>query len=268
MIKSQCTGFLNTPPLWENKQFDIQQFEFPITEVNSFHPTAIPGNLRFGHQMEYVFKQLIEHSETYDIVLHNLQVWQGKRTLGEIDFILKDTNRDKLIHVELSYKFYIIDPEVSDPIQSLIGPNKRDKFSIKMEKMKSKQFPLLHSVEGAKALKDKGIDHSEIEHQSCFKAQLFQAYGSVDVKLGTLNQNCLAGYWLRFDEFKKSEFVKAQFYMPSKSEWVTQVQDQVEWKSHVEIMIDLVKRLKKESAPMLWMKKESGVVEKIFVVWW
>ena len=268
MIKAQCTGFLNTPPIWEDKQFDIQQFEFPTLELQSFQPSPNPQNLRLGHQMEYVFKQLVEHSEVYEIVLYNLQVSQGERTIGEIDFILKDKTRDKLIHVELTYKFYIIDPEISEPKHRIIGPNKRDMFFMKMEKIKNKQFPLLHSDEGAKALADKHIDHSKLEHQCCFKAQLFQAYGSNSVDIGRLNKDCLVGYWLRFDDFNKPEFAKAQFYMPTKSEWVIEPSDGVDWKSHTEIIIDINLLLLKEKAPMIWQKNSTTEFEKLFVVWW
>lgn len=268
MLKSQSIGFLNTPPIWEKEQFDIQQFEFPNLELQSFEPKPLPGNLRLGHQMEYVFKQLIEYSDAYEIVLYNLQIRQEKRTLGEIDFILKDKITGRLIHVELTYKFYLINPDISEPIHSLIGPNRRDLFFTKMEKIKDVQFPLLHSEEGAKALSERNIDYSKLEHQCCFKAQLFQPFGSKTVDLGVLNKNCLAGYWLQFYDFKKPEFANAQYYIPTKSEWVIEPNDQAVWKSYFEIMSDIKEYLIKKMAPMIWMKKPENEFEKFFVVWW
>ncbi len=268
MIKAQCIGFLDTPPLWEKEQFDIQQFEFPDLVLHSFQPKSIPGNIRLGHQMEYVFKQLVEYSDAYNIVLYNLPIRQEKNTLGEIDFILKNKITDQLIHVELTYKFYLIDPEILEPIHRLIGPNRRDTFFIKMGKIKHKQFPLLHSEAGAQALANRHIDHLQLEHQCCFKAQLFQPYGSNSVNIGPLNKDCLVGYWLRFDDFNKSEFANAQFYLPTKSEWIIEPNDHVAWKSHVEIMMEINLRLVKERAPMVWLKNANGEFEKLFVVWW
>lgn len=268
MIKAQCVGFINTPPLWEEKLFDIHQFEFPSLVLDSYHPKAIASNIRLGHQMEYVFKQLIEHSTDYDIVLHNLPIRKAKITLGEIDFILKDNTRNKLIHVEMTYKFYIIDSEIADPIHRLIGPNRRDKFFMKMEKIKNKQFPLLHSEEGAQALHDIGIDHSEVEHQCSFKAQLFRPFGSRYINLGPLNSSCMAGYWLRFDDFNTLEFSKSQYYLPSKSEWVTDPHNRLDWKSHSEILQDINLSFLREKAPMIWLKKSNNEFEKLFVVWW
>ena len=268
MIKAQCAGFLNTPPIWEKEQFDIQQFEFPSLELQSFQPKAIPGNIRLGHQVEYIFKQLVEYSDAYDVMLYNLPIRQGKRTLGEIDFILKDKTSDQLIHAELTYKFYLINPEIEEPIHRLIGPNRRDTFFLKMEKIKNKQFPLLHTEEGIRALDDLGIDHLKIEHQCSFKAQLFQPYDSEVVNIGPLNKNCLKGYWLRFDEFNQTEFEDAQYYLPTKSEWIIEPNNHVVWKSHVEIMMDINLRLLKEIAPMIWMKNSKAEYKKLFVVWW
>jgi len=268
MIKAQGTGFLDTAPLWEGKYFEIQQFEFPGMELRQFRPKPIPGNIRLGHQMEYVFKQLVERSPSYKVLLHNLPISQGKRTIGEIDFILEDTASNKVIHVELSYKFYVINPETSDPILRLIGPNLRDTFFSKIEKIKNKQFPLLHTEEGSKALNAHNINHLDIEHQCCFKAQLFQPYPSKTVNIEPLNKACMTGYWLRFDDFNNSAFASAQFYMPSKSEWVVVPNDQVSWKTHDKIIVEISNRLSQENAPMIWLKTADATFEKLFVVWW
>lgn len=264
----QCIGFLNTPPLWEKEQFGIRQFEFPKMELHSFQAKPIPQNIRLGHQMEYVFEQLVAYSETYEVVLQNLPIRQNKITLGEIDFVLKDKTTNKLIHVELTYKFYVINPEISEPIYRLMGPNKRDMFFTKMEKIKNEQFALLHSEEGSKTLDNHLINHTEIKHQCCYKAQLFRPYDSTSVSIHPLNTNCIVGYWLRFSDFKKDAFQPHQFYIPNKSEWVIEPHHQVPWQSHFKIMMDINWRLLKESAPMVWIKKTDTSFEKIFVVWW
>lgn len=268
MITAQCIGFLNTPPLWEKEQFGIQQFEFPSLELQSFQAQAIPKKIRLGHQMEYVFNQLLEYSDAYEVVLHNLPIKQGKRTIGEIDFILRDTTTKKLIHVELTYKFYIIDPEISEPLHQLLGPNQHDAFFAKMQKIKNKQFKLLHSEEGVNTLINNNIDYKKIKQQCCFKAQLFQPYGSTNMNLDPLNENCISGYWLRFDLFNSTKFKNYIFYIPNKSQWVVDPHDQVAWKTHFEILVDIKLRMGKENAPLLWMKKSKTELEKFFVVWW
>ena len=268
MIKQQCTGFLNTPPLWQNEQFGMHQFEFPEIDLTTFQPKAIPDKLRLGHQMEYVFKQLVEYSSNYEVLLHNLPVKRGKQTIGEIDFILRNLQTRVLIHIELTYKFYIINPQISEPLHQLIGPNKRDMFFAKVEKIKNRQFKLLHSKEGITALTDHNIEPSKIKHQTCFKGQLFQPYVSNSLNINPLNTSCISGYWLRFDDLKSGEFKQYQFYIPSKSEWVIAPHTAVHWKSHAKILLDLKLWMLQENAPMLWNKKSETEFEKFFVVWW
>lgn len=267
-LHTQFAGFINTPPLWKNEQFGIQQFEFPSLDLHSFQPQPIPQNIRLGHQMEHVFKQLVEYAKAYEVVIHNLPIRKGKQTLGEIDFILKDKKNQKLIHVELTYKFYIIDPNISEPIHQLIGPNRHDAFFAKMQKIKHKQFTLLHVEEGVKALYDNNIDHSKIEHQCCFKAQLFQPYKTVSIQIHPLNKNCITGYWVRFEIFKSIEFSSYSFYIPNKAQWAALPEHQVEWQPHSEIVPEVNLSMANEKSPMLWMKKSTHTLEKLFVVWW
>ena len=268
LIKKQILGFLNTPPLWAGEQFGIQQFDFPDMDMNDFVTAPIPSNIRLGHQMEYVFKQLILHSEKYEIQAHNLLVKKEKRTIGEIDFILKEVHTSKLIHVELTYKFYIIDLEITAPIHRLIGPNKRDMFFAKMEKIKNEQFKLLHTKEGANALVNNDIDHAEIDHQCCFKAQLFQGYGVTSSGMHPINKKCIVGYWLRFKVFNTAEFSSHKFYIPNKWQWAIAPHDQIVWLSHLEVLPEVNLRMSTKKSPMVWVKKSADVFEKIFVVWW
>ena len=268
MILEQFDGFLKTAALWENNQFGIRQFKFPECRLNDFEASPIPKKLRLGHQMEAIFKQLIVFSKQYQIVLHNLAVRKENITLGEIDFILKEITTSQIVHVELTYKFYIIDTSISEPIHRLIGPNRRDMFFTKMEKIKNQQFPLLHSPEGAKALLENGLEHQNIEHQCCFKAQLFIPFNSPYVPIRPLNKDCVQGFWLRFDDFNAAEFQSYQYYIPHKKEWVINPHGNVDWQSHYEIVLDLNLRMLEQNAPMVWMRKSHSKFKKFFVVWW
>jgi hypothetical protein len=268
MIQKQLHGFLNTPPLWTNTQFGLRQFNFPEISLDHFLAQPIPQKIRLGHQMEYVFKQLIEHSDVYEIVLHGLPIKEGNRTIGEIDFILKDVQTQKLTHVELTYKFYIIDPEISEPIHRLMGPNKRDMFFTKMEKIRKEQFPLLHSQEGIRALSSMVIDPTKIGHQVCYKAQLFAPFENTKVHIRPLNLDCIFGYWLKFDDFNTKEFQSNTYYIPFKSQWVITPNDHVPWLSHLDALMEINLSMLKENAPMVWMKKPNGQLDKFFVVWW
>lgn len=268
MLFKQCIGFYKTPPLWINEQFGITQFDFPKLDFKAFEPKPIPNRIRLGHQMEHVFRQLIAYSNAYDVLLYNLPVKSGKRTVGEIDFVLRDKSTKKLIHVELTYKFYIINPEISEPIHQLMGPNKRDMFFTKMEKIRNKQFTLLHTDEGKQALVENRINYLEVEHQVCYKAQLFYPYNSKSYYIRPLNKKCITGYWLSFKEFKKEEFKPYQYFIPFKAQWVIAPHESVQWRAHYETLLDINLRIVKENAPMIWIRKSKTEYEKVFVVWW
>ncbi len=218
--------------------------------------------------MEVVCKQLLDHSSPYEVLVYNLPIREGKQTLGEIDFILKDVTTEQIIHVELTYKFYIINTGVSDPMHQLIGPNKRDAFFMKMEKIKNKQFSLLHSEAGIKALAELDIDASNLLHKTCFKAQLFKPFKTGTVQLHPLNGNCIVGFWLRLLDFTSDAFTPYQYYIPSKSEWVLNPDASNSWTSHANALLKIEEQLLKQNSPLVWMKKSETEKEKFFVVWW
>lgn len=251
-----------------DSQFGIQQFEFPLMDFTDFSPSSIPQHIRLGHQMEFVCKQLLDHSSQYEVIVHNLPIRDKKQTIGEVDFIVQEPATQKIIHVELTYKFYIIDIEISEPIHQLIGPNRRDTFFTKMVKIKNKQFPLLHTKVGSAILAEKGIDISLIRHEACFKAQLFEPYDNHVISMNSLNMECIVGYWLRIIDLQNDSFSSYQFYIPNKSQWVIEPHNEVQWTSHFNLLLEIKLRLIKLSSPMVWMRKSKTEFEKFFVVWW
>ena len=217
--------------------------------------------------MEHVFSYLIAASENFEVALNNLLIDEGKLRVGELDFILKEKNANTYIHVELAYKFYIINPEISEPIYRLMGPNRRDMFYTKLDKLKEKQLPLLHHNSLVQYWESHHINPDEMQQQCCFKAQLFEPFGE-RASIRPLNGDCIYGKWLRFDDFNSKEFNGAQYYIPKKLEWVITPHEDVQWMNHFETLMEVNLRMVKENAPMLWVKKSDGELEKLFVVWW
>lgn len=268
-------GFLNTQPLWRKEQFGLQQFEMPAVNLSSFTPKPIPTNLRLGHQVEFIFKQLLEHSKDFQVVAHNIQVKKGNDTIGELDFIVRDVRfRESaptpppLLHIELTYKFYIIDPRISEPIHRLMGPNRRDMFFTKMEKTRDKQLPLVFTQEGKKTLEMIGVHPKNLEQQTYFIGQLFVPYEKDMPSIRPLNKGCIKGFWLHFNQFKLDIFKKDYYYIPYKYEWLHEPHlDQI-WLNHYDTMMDINMRHISERAPMIWRRKHDDTLEKFFVVWW
>jgi len=261
-------GFLETPPLWVNEQFGLQQFKMPPIDVETIRRQPIPNNIRLGHKMEHIFKQCLASQQHYKFLYSNIKIKKEKITLGEIDFLVENTHTNQIVHVELTYKFYIIDTDITEPIHQLMGPNKRDLFLTKMEKIKNNQLPLIFSEEGTSALHTLGIERSKIIQEVCYKAQLFRPYGDSKITISPLNQECITGFWIRFQKFNAPNFKHHSYYIPKKDEWVLQPCKDASWRTHDEVLLEVTIHILKENAPMVWMLKTDGSYEKFFVVWW
>ena len=265
---SKFVAFFKTPPLWYGNYDGLEQFDFPEIDLQDLKIDSIPENIRLGHQMERVFLQLVEHSPRYKVLAYNIPIRKDKISLGEIDFILKDLEKNKMLHVELTYKFYILDPTVANPIHQLIGPNKRDTFYDKKEKIKHQQIPLLHSQEGSTVLRDMNIDHESLDHKVCFKAQVFLPLGLQNPSFLPLNNSCFAGYWMSQETFSTFRRNFSLFYIPYKKQWPESPTSDLHWNSYQDFKIDLDSRLANKNSPMVWLKKFNGELLKVFVVWW
>ncbi|WP_350285922.1 DUF1853 family protein [uncultured Croceitalea sp.] len=268
MDNELCFGFYNTSPLWLKEQFGVSQFEFPNLDLVNFKPDALNENLRLGHQMEEVCAQLLTLSENWTIIAKNVLVDQEKIRLGELDFIIQNRRKNTIHHVELAYKFYIVNPEISEPIHSLMGPNKRDMFYTKLDKLKEKQFPLLYADALIQQLEILRLNPNQIVQEACFKTQLFVPYNNEKVSIRPLNKNCIVGKWIHFEDFNSKEFKGNEYYIPSKREWIIAPTAERHYSSHYETLLDINMRMLKENAPMVWVKRQDGALEKLFVVWW
>lgn len=250
------------------QEFGITQFEFPEIDLENFEQKPIPENLRLGHQVEYIFKQLIEFDSTYTLLEHNLQLKRNKITIGELDFLLRHNETQKIHHVELTYKFYILDPTISDPIHRAMGPNRKDMFFAKMQKTRDQHFPLLRSPEGLAVLNDLDISEENILQSCCFLAQLYTPFDQNIHSVTPLNPACIAGFWLDVPSFAKSEFIACEYYFPSKHEWIHIPHSEVLWVSHGECMLEIQRRHLQKRSPMVWIKYPENHFKKCFVVWW
>lgn len=259
-------GFLQSQPLWKEEQFKLKQFRFPDCSGITNTGFELPTNLRLGHQVEQIFKYLIDSHPDYEVLGHSIQIKKGNTTKGELDFLVRF--RESVYHIELSYKFYIIDPVISEPIHRLMGPNRRDMFFTKLEKTKNQQLPLLYSELCKPVFKDLKLDVSQIKQQVCFLGQLFIPVNSRPPSIRPLNKKCIVGYWMKMSEFEKPIYDTSEYYIPLKYEWIHVPHHEVKWQSHFEILMEVTIKHLQKNAPMLWRKLPDGTIDKFFVVWW
>jgi len=264
-IQLQYEGFLNTPNLWKTNPFQgLYQFEIPPVVITSYDE-IIPSKIRLGKLVErFVYHEFHLHKSIH-IIAENLQVIEEKLTLGEIDCLLRYLN--DLIHLEISYKFYLYDKKSGDSeIDRWIGPNRKDSLAQKISKIKNKQFPILFHKETHRILNKLDIRVSEINQMVYFKAQLFVPFPIKTVELPEVNNECIKGFYLRKSEL--NQFNDYVFHIPSKMDWLIDVNDQVGWINYKEFSTSLRDHLENERSPLCWLKDSKGNIRKFFVVWW
>lgn len=246
----------------------LRQFEFPKIIFNNLETEVIPSKLRLGHKIEYIFLQLLQHSQEYKVIAHNIPIRKNKVSMGEIDFLLQNTVNKEFTHVELTYKFYLIHQNSTSIEHQLIGPNQRDTFIAKQHKIINHQIPLLKTPEAISILKKININTTELQHKVCFKSQLFIPHTTGKLNLGPLNTKCIAGKWISHLKFKSGNFSNFNYYVPSKPEWLLVPHQDVEWLTYNEVIGFISKKLEDNYSPLLWVKNKDSKIEKWFIVWW
>jgi len=107
-------------------------------ELNEFIVKA--NNIdRLGFYAEYLLQFFFSKSPYIELVWVNEQVIKEGVTETEIDFVIRFKQR--LIHIELAVKYYLLTPS-----GEWVGPNAKDTFRRKWEKVSSLQIPTAKRV--------------------------------------------------------------------------------------------------------------------------
>ncbi|MFY0630850.1 MAG: DUF1853 family protein [Flavobacteriaceae bacterium] len=264
ITQQRFEGFLNTPVLWKsNAVHNMTQFEIEQQPL-SFN-MEIDVKQRLGKYIERFVSYQLSHNDTIELISENVQISKDKITLGELDCILlKDK---KTIHLEVIYKFYLFDNSVgSDSLEHWIGPNRKDSLVEKLDKLQKKQLPLLYSEECQAYLQSIHLDAKDIAQQVYFKAQLFVPF-SMDSEInGSINSDCVAGFYINTSEL--SQFKDAKFYIPSKKDWLIVPHTNVDWLGYTDFTTESNEYLLREFSPLCWMKLNTGELKKFFLTWW
>lgn len=271
-LKEQYEGFLESSPIWlEDSLFGLSQF----TKLPSKHLTIpnklaieIPKNQVLGKRIERLFEYYIDTSDRYTLIAKNIQIFKNKVTLGELDFLLRDTKINKDIHIELVYKFYVYDPKLPEEYDRWIGPNRKDSFIYKIEKLKNKQLPLLHREETNQVLQDLNLKQTEIEQKVCFLGHLYVPLHMKHHNFSYVNPECIKGYWLHFEDIKQQQNKNNLFFIPKKQDWVTHPRHNIVWHSFDKIEAELTHSIAQKKSPLLWIKSGENSFERLFIVWW
>ena len=254
---------------------EATSLDVSITGVPTFHLSELnlttdlkfqlPTHIRLGHLAEKIVSELIKASSNYKLLYENIQIIENKNTLGELDFIIENIDTKQVIHLELAYKFYLFDPNISsEPINNWIGPNRNDSLKQKLDKLKRKQFPLLyHEVTNS-------ILHTiEIDKASqilCLLASLFIPY-EYKGNISPMYEKAIKGYYLNFETFTSLDTSEKTYHFPSKKEWGIDPSENKSWKDYTDVQKYINTCMEEKQAPLCWQKHKDSYIT-FFIVWW
>ncbi|WP_299391162.1 DUF1853 family protein [uncultured Gelidibacter sp.] len=263
-LQRNFEGYVNTPLLWTDAPvYGLSPYIFkPISNQHFTDETV--NRLRLGKMIEhFVFHQLAT-DPSITILAKNIQIQDGKRTIGELDTLL--LTEVGPVHLEIIYKFYLYDPDEGETeLAHWIGPNRKDALLQKLTKLKEKQLPLLYHPKTQTMLERLSLKSDDIKQYVFFKAQLFLPLDFSDDAFSQLNPACVNGFYLKKDELIR--FRTAEFYIPQKQDWIMDAHDSVEWMTYHNFVAEVSPWLDDNRSPLCWMK-EGTKTQKIFVVWW
>jgi len=191
LLQSLIEGPLLLKDLPEAETFSHGALTLPETQ-----PSLI-FEQKLGHLYEDALATLLESSAQYDLITKSLQIrGNSGLTLGELDFLVKDTQLDSLVHLELAVKFYLAIE--SDDHFLLPGPDARDNYFKKLEKMRSHQLPL--TQKHAHLLPEQ-FQHKKITTQQLVYGCIFDHINAKkSVTAEFLHPLGRRGKWLRMQE--------------------------------------------------------------------
>jgi hypothetical protein len=249
--------------------------EFTVTSMPSFDlsklelPTCIelelPINLRLGHLVEKIVAGLFKKSSNYKLLYENTQILNHKETIGELDFIVQEHYTEQVIHLELAYKFYLFDPNISsEPLHNWIGPNRNDSLKEKLDKLKAKQFPLLYHDCTRATLNTIEID--KVSQALCLLVSLFIPFEFKE-KFSPIYKKGIVGYYINFETFIDLHTVNKSYYLPVKKEWGIVPSENETWFGLENIQKSVAIHLQDKQAPLCW-QVVNGIYSQFFIVWW
>ncbi|KWR91843.1 DUF1853 family protein [Cupriavidus sp. IDO] len=167
--------------------------------------TSASRSLRLGRHAERLLHFGLRHGEGLELLAANLPVRRagshGVQTLGELDFVWRDTASGAVVHWEMAAKFYLmVEPEAGAPsrTQDFVGPNLVDRLGDKLDHIVHRQLPLARTPQ-AQALLGRSVDRSEVY----LLGWLFYRNGHKPADLYSLGiaDDHLHGWWSSLEEW-------------------------------------------------------------------
>jgi hypothetical protein len=163
-----------------------------------------PSLTRLGFYAEALLEYFLTHGPHARLIAANIPLRTAERTLGEVDFLLKNVLGERL-HWELAVKFYlqIGEGEGAATLAHYVGPNLQDRFDLKHARLLNHQLGLSARDEFA-SLGFEGPWRAEL----FVKGRLFyrdNGLSRASNPPAELAENHLRGWWKTASEWRDSK---------------------------------------------------------------
>ncbi|QDT04584.1 hypothetical protein K227x_29760 [Rubripirellula lacrimiformis] len=137
MLPSAPDGSLANAFGADGASFNFHQIDHD--QLAAYFADQVPR--RVGFYFERLVQFWLTHIRGVEMVASSLQVREGQRTLGEIDFLFRD-ELGRLTHWEVAVKFYLHVPHTKIAGSHFVGPHLKDTFQRKRDRIFDHQLPL------------------------------------------------------------------------------------------------------------------------------
>lgn len=155
---------------------------------------------KLGHLYEDALQHLLEQSDALTLLASHLQVIDNEGiTRGEMDFVLHHTDHQIYYQLELAVKFYLA--RRTQEGWRYPGPDPRDNWQRKLERMRSHQLRLAESPDASILLRERfGVTRLSV--RQLIYGRLFFPIEETELVLPeAMQSDGLRGRWLSFEQW-------------------------------------------------------------------
>jgi len=196
----------------------------------------------------------------YNLLVHNLQLIEDQRTVGELDFLLENLRTGKFIHLEFAIKFYL-KVEINGKTVFL-GPSTKDWMQRKVNKLVSTQCQNARTYSHLLPL---SIKNQEFEPKLLLKGALFYPIEDWENKQ---EKKINEGWWCTVDMVAQTFIDNCNYYLiTKKEEWIfpfrrsQQLLDFQVLSSHSKVLLE-----SRNEVMIVRLKPNGDIIDRGFLV--
>ncbi len=163
--------------------------------------TVLNFDQKLGHLYEDALEVLIRACGGLQLLAKNLQISDAcGRTLGEMDFLIRDLESGEVFQLELAVKFYLAFLDTAG-VERYPGPDPRDNWINKLNRMRERQLQLSETAEARKTLVERfGVEGVTVRQR--IYGMIFDPIASERLSdPPCIAEGCRRGKWLYVKSF-------------------------------------------------------------------